>query len=505
MKKKQTVSLCMIVKNEEETILSCLNSVKYLVDDMIVVDTGSNDQTIALARAEGARVFQFSWAGDFARARNFSLKQAASDWILVLDADEVLEPVNVEEFNRLLDAHNVEGYFLHLKNYLGTGQEVSWDQVVRLFRNIPAYKFEKAIHEQVTASILKANNGKGLAEAPLTIHHYGYLNKQILKKDKSNRNITIINSGLKRNPGDPFLLYSMAMEYYRLGEISKGIVSLEKALGRMKGSEGYFEDVVINVAFGLLTTGKPARLVSFTSKSLEMMPGHPDLMLLRGLGCIGLSRYREAVVDLERTLQKGGSKVFPEFRILSILGDARNLAGNHSGAEKAYLSALHRCNKFLYPLTRILGLFRRGSHINLGQISRFAPTRDKIILWKELLKAGENQLAIVVMLLSIYDLARGGKQNEGSLQLIKESSESLARIASLSGRKESLRYIEAAAREIHAYALVIAKEYDCCHFPARERLKFLIEKILLLLVTEFCPPWTPGPYSYGAVEEPGNY
>ncbi|NPV73033.1 MAG: glycosyltransferase [Pelotomaculum sp.] len=321
MKKKETVSLCLIAKDEEEFILSCINSVKHLVDEIVVVDTGSRDQTARLAREAGARVYDFNWPGDFALARNYALEQAVSGWILVLDADEVLDYVTVEDFNRLLCVCDVEGYFLHIKNYLGTGQEVAWDQVVRLFRNKPAYRFTGAIHEQVAPAILNANGGRGLAAAPLVINHYGYLKAQLLKKDKFKRNTIIIKRALENNPDDPFLLYSLAVEHYQKGEISKGVDCFEKALVRMRGPEGYFEDVVLNIALGLLKLGRTERLIEFVSKSLEMFPEHPELFLLRGLGYLNLGKYLEAAGDLDRTLKKGGSRLFPESFIRDLIGE----------------------------------------------------------------------------------------------------------------------------------------------------------------------------------------
>jgi len=520
MKKKPTVSLCMIVKNEENTILSCLNSVMHLVDEIVVVDTGSADRTPGLAAAAGAKVFNFRWTGDFSRARNFALEQAASDWVMVLDADEVLEPVSAEKFNRLLCADGVEGYFLHVKSYLGAGREVTWDRVVRLFKNNPLYRFKGAIHEQVASSILDANRGAGLATAPLVINHYGYLDAQIAQKDKYNRNTLIINRELKSKPDDPFLLYCLAVEHYQRDEVCQGLACLEKALGKMRGTEGYFENVIVNIALGLLKIGKLVKLINFVNKSLEMLPGQADLILARGLGYLCLGRYPEAVVDLERALQIGSSEIFPDFRILSFLGDAQNLLGNYRQAERSYLSALHQSYKYLYPLTQMLGIIQRGrGTVDFKQISLFAPMQKKEVLWKELFAAGEIPLAMVILLLSIYDMAGGGAQNNaqkkdaarlskgfssmlarGDAQgnelvwLGKEFSGMLARVQPLSGRDVSASYAAATAREICTYAQLIAKGYDCCGYPAKKRLGSLVEKALFLVISEFCPQWSPAPF-----------
>src|SRR3989338_5592832 len=88
---KQTISLCMITKNEEKYLEQCLNSVKDLVDETIIVDTGSTDKTKEIAKRFNAKVYDFKWADDFSAARNESLKHATKDWILILDADEVMD------------------------------------------------------------------------------------------------------------------------------------------------------------------------------------------------------------------------------------------------------------------------------------------------------------------------------------------------------------------------------------------------------------------------------
>ena len=140
MSRAVTVSLCLIARDEEDYIQDCIRSVSHLVDEVILVDTGSRDETANLAREAGARVFFHRWENDFALARNHGLGQAASEWILVLDADEILEPVKADEFGTLLAREEVAGYFLKVKSYLGSGRAVRWDRVVRLFGGAPDYR-----------------------------------------------------------------------------------------------------------------------------------------------------------------------------------------------------------------------------------------------------------------------------------------------------------------------------------------------------------------------------
>lgn len=303
MLNKPTVALCLIVQNEEELIFPCLNSVKGIVDDYIVVDTGSSDETVKLAVAAGANVFHFPWTSDFAAARNFALTQAVSDWVLVLDADETLEPVNPEAFLQLLCEPSIEGYFVRIKNLIGAGSEETWDEAVRLFRNKAAYRFSGSIHEQVALSILNLNGGQGLAHAPLTILHGGYLDERLARKHKFQRNTQILKHALSESPHDPFLLYCLALEYYQHHEVSEGLVCLEKAVPRLQGQEGYFGHALYCLAWGLLYQGRIERLIDFTAESLQMLPRHTGLLLLRGIGYLYSGQYQQASAEICQLLE----------------------------------------------------------------------------------------------------------------------------------------------------------------------------------------------------------
>ena len=115
---KQTISLCMIAKNEEKHLEECLNSVKELVDEVIIVDTGSTDKTKQIGKKFNAKIYDFKWIDDFSAARNKSLKHATKDWILVLDADEVLdkEALKVIKDELVKNKENDAFLFIH-KNY----------------------------------------------------------------------------------------------------------------------------------------------------------------------------------------------------------------------------------------------------------------------------------------------------------------------------------------------------------------------------------------------------
>ena len=284
MTSRPTLSLCMIVRNEEENLGRCLAGVKHLVDEMVIVDTGSTDRTREVAEAYGARVFSHPWSNDFAAARNYALEKAEGRWILVLDADEVLAPVAPEKLASLLVTPEIEGYYLHIYNLQDDGT-VAHDLAVRLFKNRPEYRFTGPIHEQVAGAIQEKNGGKGLGLAELVVYHRGYLRAAVVAKKKRCRNVAIIRRALRRAPDDPFLRFSLGIEYYQAGKFPRGLAELERALALMSGREGYFREAVILVAAGLLRTGAEERLREFLPKALSMFPDDAVLRLFAGHLC----------------------------------------------------------------------------------------------------------------------------------------------------------------------------------------------------------------------------
>ncbi|MCG7853323.1 MAG: glycosyltransferase, partial [Methanosarcinaceae archaeon] len=189
--KKGTISLCMIVKNEEQHLAKCLKSLKPVVDEMIVVDTGSTDMTRDIARVFGARVYDFEWRDDFSEARNYSVSKASGKWIFVMDADEVISPLDHDSLRKLArkSTSNPVAYSFMTRNYstrvnligfvtndgkyhheeAGTGWMPSVK--VRLFQNDRRITFEYPVHEKVEPSLRKT--GIEVKRCNIPVHHYG--------------------------------------------------------------------------------------------------------------------------------------------------------------------------------------------------------------------------------------------------------------------------------------------------------------------------------------------
>lgn len=211
---KPLLSLCMIVKNESEHLARCLSSVQAYVDEIVVVDTGSQDDTVAIAQRFGAMLYHFDWCDDFAAARNFSLDKVSGAWVLILDADETLV-VETEALPSQLAAAppEVMGYALTRTEITLTEGDLSGGLHVRLFRNDPLLRYVGRYHEQ-----LRHQSGMPLAVdtfRELKILHYGNRDEQAVLKKTIERDIPLLEKMRQEQGLSLWLLDCLARNYTR--------------------------------------------------------------------------------------------------------------------------------------------------------------------------------------------------------------------------------------------------------------------------------------------------
>ncbi len=279
--KRATLSLCMIVKNEQEHLARCLANIKPIADEMIVVDTGSTDRTVDIARVFGAQVYHFEWTNHFADARNYSLSRAAGNWILVMDADEVLSSSDRRAVLAIVEKKRRQpiAWSFTTRNYVvnvaitgwkandgtyameeaGTGWHPSTK--VRLIPNDRRIQFEGHVHELLEPSLKSL--GIPVKHCSIPIHHYGYLNSE------------------KR--------IAKGQDYYRLGkvklEIDTGDIQSLVELARQAGGLGEFEEAI-----------------ELWQKVIELDPSHAEAFLNLGYACMELGRYEEALAAEQKSM-----------------------------------------------------------------------------------------------------------------------------------------------------------------------------------------------------------
>ncbi|MBI2558454.1 tetratricopeptide repeat protein [Candidatus Woesearchaeota archaeon] len=240
---KPTISLCTITKNEKRNLRSCLGSVKDIVDEMVVVDTGSTDKTKDIAKKFNAEVFDFKWIDDFSAARNESIKHATKDWVLVLDADEMLDEEGVKAIKHLVEDKETDAFLFLQKNYTNStsiagfvNEEHKKDGkvyagwygslIVRLFRNKKGYEFEGVVHELVEPSI-ESKGGK-ISTANVVVHNYGNADTDIVKK-KRQYYLELCKKKASQNQTDSSY-YELGVLYKENDDIEDAVKSLKKAI-----------------------------------------------------------------------------------------------------------------------------------------------------------------------------------------------------------------------------------------------------------------------------------
>jgi tetratricopeptide (TPR) repeat protein len=224
------LSLCMIVKNEEKELPLCVNSVKPVLDEIIIVDTGSSDNTKDVARQLGARVFDFPWVDDFSAARNHSILRATGDYILWLDADDRVDGGEVEKIRLLKQSFpwkKNQAYYLTVNSQSAVDGETHFNQL-RIFPNVAGAEFEGRVHEQVFYRLKKL--GVESVQTDIVVRHTGYRDEATIRQ-KSERNLKIIQDELEGDPQNPVLHYNAARTLGGIGRQSEAIEHMEKILG----------------------------------------------------------------------------------------------------------------------------------------------------------------------------------------------------------------------------------------------------------------------------------
>ncbi|MBW2981264.1 tetratricopeptide repeat protein [Candidatus Woesearchaeota archaeon] len=247
-----SISLCMITKNEERFLKQCLDSIKDIVDEIIIVDTGSTDKTKEVAAKFTNKIYDFKWCNDFSAARNESLKYAKGDWILVLDADETIAERDHSKIKKAINFTEIVGFSLIQRNYMDESRETGWisskddDYIeskiaagwvpakpVRLFKNNKNIFYEGLVHESVNNSLIKL--GK-IAHLDIPIHHYGKLNQDKVNK-KGVLYEKIGKDKIKREK-DFYSYFELAKQYVANRKLTEAVHNLEKSI---ELKQDYFE------------------------------------------------------------------------------------------------------------------------------------------------------------------------------------------------------------------------------------------------------------------------
>lgn len=370
-----TLSLCMIVKDEEEMLPQCLAAVRGAVDEMIVVDTGSTDRTVEIAEEFGAKVLHHPWNGSFSDARNVSFEAATGDWVMYLDADEVLVEEDVDRLRALTGRTWREAFYLIETNFTGgvdDGTSVNHN-ALRVFRNRPEYRFTGRIHEQI------AHNLPGwLTErtevTDVRVEHYGYLGVVRDAKEKSRRNLELLLKQSEEGVDTAFHHYNLGSEYSGAGEQAKALEHFQRAWDKLQDdpemlSYGFVPSCCSRYVQSLRINVRFEDCVARGDDVLEILPGFTDVVLEQAHATRALGDLPRAAELLEQCIEMGDAPSnysatvgCGTFLAKVSLADLRRAQGDLEAAERLLLEVRGEHPQFLSavePLAEIM-LVRGG-------------------------------------------------------------------------------------------------------------------------------------------------
>ena len=332
----------MIVKNEAWVLGRCLKSVSTIADEIIIVDTGSTDSTISIAQEHGARIIQSEWKNDFSYSRNCSLREATSEWILWLDADDAVDEQSLPLISDLKKekSDKVFGFVVRNEKPGKTGTEFIQ---ARMFPNSPDIFFERKIHEQMMLSAMR--KGLSLVETKALVMHYGYADPRAVQS-KARRNIPLLLTEYQEYGPEPVMAIEIADSYSIIGEMTEAKTWYEKVL-KLPQSEPIFPEIASQACLGLgnqyNTAGDFQTAIEYLQKALRLSPQRVDALYSLAVSFELSGRVLDAIdclygiIKAMPTPQKIGID-FREAKIKSFLRLGRLLVDGKKNSEALELT-----------------------------------------------------------------------------------------------------------------------------------------------------------------------
>lgn len=300
----------MIVKNEAAHLAQCLSKVQPYVDEIVVVDTGSTDDTVAIAQQYGARLSYFEWCDDFAAARNFSIAQATGDWVLTLDADEELVVEQPNWRDQLLTQESLA----YLVPWIDLNQGITPIYVPRLFRNLPELRYVEPYHERLTYLGNAPQQNITQHQTCFKILHHGYAPARVLEKNVQ-RDIPMLERIRQEQGLSLLLLMTLADNYLRIERVEQAKECWAEAFERILPHllSGEAPPDTLRIPALLLVLGLDLLLdqhdyetaLLVCRRGLEWFPAYPPLICLTGMVLRELGLPLGAIAYFEQCLQMG--------------------------------------------------------------------------------------------------------------------------------------------------------------------------------------------------------
>ena len=300
-RERPRLSLCLIACDSARTLPACLESIRPWVDEMVVVDTGSTDDTVAVARSYGARVFHFAWCDDFSAARNVSLRHARGDWLFWMDSDDTISAECGKKLRALADREHDRAVFGYVVQVHcpggGDGEDPDADVTVvdhvKLIRNRPDLRFEGRIHEQILPAIRRA--GGEVAWTDLYVVHSGSDHSAEAQARKRERDLRLLHLEIKERPKHPFTLFNLGMTYADAEEFEAAAEYLARGIARAERGESHLRKAYALLVYSQMRLGRLDDAEATCRAGLELFALDAELRFRWGVLLHELGRNEESV------------------------------------------------------------------------------------------------------------------------------------------------------------------------------------------------------------------
>ncbi|MTI69498.1 MAG: glycosyltransferase [Firmicutes bacterium] len=348
-KMKPFITLCMIIKDEEKVLRRCLDSVKGIVDEVVIVDTGSRDNSKKIAKEYTNKVYDFQWVNDFSKARNFAASKASGEWILALDADEYVDRSNLKDMKEQIkndeDAYDI--YSVKILNFSGwNGQFTSQHYHERIYKNDGNIRYSRPIHEQL---IKNQSKGKEFIESisKLIIYHSGYLTQTFKEKEKSKRNMNILKEEIKKT-SNPFDYFNLANEYSATQEYEKALRYYKKAFQLKSNIHlSWVSYTVIQIIHTLNELERFRDSLVVVKDAMNIWCKSPELKFLKGYIYYLQHRYDDAIKELIELTQDKERYDKPLMSLDYLYSNPYELLGEIYYIKSEYKNAMNKFTKVL--------------------------------------------------------------------------------------------------------------------------------------------------------------
>jgi len=293
MAEKNQLSLCIITKNEEEFLTNCLNEMKEIADEVMVVDLGSDDHTLELAKQAGTKVYQPKWEDDFSKIKNFCMEHASGKWVLFMQADEMISPENLEQLNLLMKNPSAEGYLISVDYDLEERGISSPAQFLRLIRNRKEYRFCYRSFAYIPDETIYSLQNSYLCITHRRKRSVGW---------QLEEQIRLLKEDIQEHPHDSYVRYMEGIQLLNRRKYSESIVSFELAQQTINLGYLYAPHMYKCKGVSLISLERYQEAEEVLTESLKHFPFYNDLLVLRAEVYRQLGRNREATDDLKACL-----------------------------------------------------------------------------------------------------------------------------------------------------------------------------------------------------------